>query len=258
MGCEPNLSIELCGLNERLDRIAEALEEMNRTFLQFGVTHPLDLTDGLVARYAFDDDATDAVGSSDLTEINSPTYDTGKLNNAIVLNGTNQSLSSSAIAPTSSFSIALWFKPATSSGHTFFDVYCGGNLNARTFQYFPPTGVLYFSIRRDNDVQTLTTATSLTLTNGVWYHLAATYQDGAEYALNLYLNGVHVGTEGTGSSGTALQTPTTDSYIGRNAFFDYSGQRLAGSIDEYLIYNKALTAEHVAALYNDGTPPDLS
>jgi hypothetical protein len=69
-----------------------------------------------------------------------------------------------------------------------------------------------------------------------WSHLAGTY-DGT--TLRLYVNGVQVASRAqTGS----IATTTDPLQIGGDSFF---GQYFQGTIDEFRIYNRALTATEI-------------
>jgi hypothetical protein len=82
---------------------------------------------------------------------------------------------------------------------------------------------------------------------GVWYHVAATY-DGNQSVL--YVNGV---AEGTATPGFALDYDTTPLYIGTSGTWaPYLGM-FGGIIDEVSIYNRALSPNEIAAIYNAGS-----
>lgn len=80
---------------------------------------------------------------------------------------------------------------------------------------------------------------------GVWYHIVATH-DGAN--IRLYVNGQ---LEGTGTATFPIDYGTTPLYLG-TAAVPFTGY-FSGVQDETSIYNRALTAQEVSAIYNAGS-----
>jgi hypothetical protein len=82
------------------------------------------------------------------------------------------------------------------------------------------------------------------ITTGVWYHVAYTYD---QSAMKLYCNGQPVATNVIGAH--AIATSTTALRISgadNQGYFD-------GLIDEPSVYNRALSANEIAAIYNAGS-----
>ena len=85
------------------------------------------------------------------------------------------------------------------------------------------------------------------LTIGEWNFVAVTYNpDVASGTMKLYKNGTQI----DNATGIAVQNESTTTYVGRYG----GGNNWIGSIDEVAIWNEALTAAEVLALYNNGTP----
>jgi hypothetical protein len=83
-----------------------------------------------------------------------------------------------------------------------------------------------------------------TLEVDVWYHVAATSSGGE---VTLYVDGAPY------STGTpTLETGTGAFYIGKIGGSPGAERRLDGAVDEVAVYDRALTAEEIAALYADG------
>ena len=82
---------------------------------------------------------------------------------------------------------------------------------------------------------------------GVWYHVAATY-DGNQS--KLYVNGV---LEVLATPGFALDYDTTPIFIGTSGTWAPYLSMFGGIIDEPSIYNRALAASEIAAIYNVGS-----
>ena len=91
---------------------------------------------------------------------------------------------------------------------------------------------------------------------GTWYHLTATY-DGSNSAsgIKLYVDGSVV-TLSDASVGSYLGMATGGSLlIGK---WSYNDSALDGIVDEVAIFDSELSASDVAAIYNSGSPADLT
>jgi hypothetical protein len=82
---------------------------------------------------------------------------------------------------------------------------------------------------------------------GVWYHIAASY-DGNQSTL--YINGV---AEASATAGFALDYDTTPLFIGTTGTWPPYLNMFGGLIDEASIYNRALSADEIAAIYDAGS-----
>jgi hypothetical protein len=83
-----------------------------------------------------------------------------------------------------------------------------------------------------------------TLTPETWYHIALTW-DGTNYAV--YTNGI----EDVNGSYTGLTTLNTIADIGNTGNTSSRNEAFNGIIDEVRVYNRALSANEVQALFND-------
>jgi hypothetical protein len=85
------------------------------------------------------------------------------------------------------------------------------------------------------------------LAEGVWYYVAVTFDPGVEAGkMVLYKDGVQVNQ----ASGVPTPPPSTTTYIGR--FWSTNAYNFNGSIDNVMIFNRALTGEEISLLYNNG------
>jgi len=82
---------------------------------------------------------------------------------------------------------------------------------------------------------------------GIWYHLTGTYDSGTGYVL-LYVNGV---LEGSAYAGFPLDYDTRPLFIGTTGE-GWDG-RVQGTVDEVSIYNRALSSNEIASIYNAGS-----
>jgi len=102
-----------------------------------------------------------------------------------------------------------------------------------------------------NSSSTITERCSSTmLTTGSWYHVAGVY-DASAHTLKLYLNGAdNSGTLSGGPVTGSIKNSTANALIGARSGGSTEG--FNGTLDEVRIYNRALTAAEISALYNSG------
>jgi hypothetical protein len=82
---------------------------------------------------------------------------------------------------------------------------------------------------------------------GAWYHFAGVY-DGTR--VRIYVNGVEE--SNAPFTGTLLQTTGQPLCIGR---FGTVGEAVNGSIDDFRVYNRALSATEIQSFYDNAAPP---
>ncbi len=216
---------------------------------------------GLVGHWTFDGaklttaTATDSSGNGFDAELstNRPTKGIGKIGQALVFNGTNNQVNVpyyDALAPTSAVSFGAWFKTTDFSSlqrivtKAFFGGY-GLELN-------PTLSAIVASVNVTgaNNGASTTTYPFSSLSTNKWYHAFATY-DGT--TLKLYINGVLVSSRVVGGS----IAYTYNNYLciaasTNSNLCNGGGNRFAGSLDDVRVYNRALSASEVQALYKQG------
>ncbi|MCX6747089.1 MAG: LamG domain-containing protein, partial [Candidatus Pacearchaeota archaeon] len=90
---------------------------------------------------------------------------------------------------------------------------------------------------------------SAVFTSSTWHHTVFTYTFGTSSSAKWYVDGVNV--SGSWTSGTGNDAPTISNeslILGR-----YPGEQFNGSIDEVMIFSRALSPEEINASYNAGT-----
>lgn len=203
---------------------------------------------GLVSWYAADGNALDPRSRNDGTLQNGAAFGAGKNGQAFNLDGVDDyvEIADSPSLRPAQFTLEFWVKPSVGSiNHTILtkeptelSPQIGYGLRQRSNNKF------LFIVGREGFGLPLSIESTTTLTPGIWYHLAATF-DGSQS--KLYVNGV---SEGTGS-GTATIDSTFPLMVGRlNSNLDGSFQ---GQIDEFSFYSRALSASEIAAIYNAGS-----
>jgi hypothetical protein len=228
------------------------------------------LTNGLVAYYPFNGNANDASGNAAnpmVTDVAQTTDRFGGLGQAAEFNGASSFLTLPAqrlnLAGSSQASISMWVKlEGTNVEYDLFATY------PDVFYIPPPSplgiiwattpgGIMSVSTASDSDRNFSTTA----LSPHVWYHLVLVY-DGQAAA---YSNKVQMYFDGDRDSVLQSRPEVIPSTIPLNAdgawigarSFKASGSFIAytdGVIDDVRIYNRALSAAEVQALYDQEKP----
>lgn len=207
--------------------------------------------------------APDSVGSDDGTLINTPTWTTGKLNNALDFDQASNEYVTTPLTVddlTSSWTYTAWFK--TSKDYTGTYGFLFGALDDQT----PPSTSdpfiqVGFYTGRGTTENRLTAAwrgdgsgnwegkeTSVDANDGAWRHIAIVF-DGSD--LTLYMNGTEqtdtIGTTAVGNLDGDEPIPIC-SYNERGSYyFHYDGM-----IDDVRFYDVELNATEISQIYNSG------
>ena len=137
--------------------------------------------------------------------------------------------------------MACWYRPTASTGSNVV-VSVGRSTGSARYQLFQAGGTITAQ-RIDNANATLSSALSTTISNGVWYHFAATFGASGD-AITVWVNGV-AGTPAT-NSGSAI---TFDRMlIGTRLSGGTPGAYANGDIAEVGVWNAALNADEIASL----------
>ncbi len=213
---------------------------------------------GNVLYWSFDSSADSAGVAQDQSGNNgngaisgSPAQVTGKLNQALVFNGVNTSVtmnafSDEATAFYNSITLAAWINTTnTSRVEAIVSKYSAGGSGAGYIFRTDQNGFLEM-IFGGSDVTTATvTAIDTTKINdGNWHHVAAVVNIGQN--VQFYVDGnlsstAPIKTIGNGDSWSNL-------VVGVNPWTD-AGNYFTGDIDEVRVYNRALSAAEVATVY---------
>lgn len=196
------------------------------------------------------EDVNATVGGFTLTNNNTVTFTTGKVNLAGNFNGSNQSLTNSTYTLVDgALSVSSWIKADTLPSL--------GNYMSIVAKYQTAATTGGIDLRLINDgtqkVELLVAKTtggtasySVTLNTSVWYHLVGVYSG---TTVKLYLNGSEVAS--TSYSG-GISTTTRNLCIGCIDFTSGNTRFFDGQIDEVGIWDRALTTDEISALYNSG------
>jgi len=212
-----------------------------------GNAYPLTDTPSLyggVAYYKLEDVA-DSIDGNTATNVGTATFTSGKIGNALTLNGSSQALTLNAalLNAYATCSISAWFKLGATGAYQRIVSKTDDTTYNQMIRV--TNGNKLAGHITTSSESTITGGT--TLSSGVWYFATLVY-DGAN--INLYLNGSTDATQvaKTGSLKTATETVS----IGRDnqgATTEY----FSGQLDEVCIWNRALSSTEVTALYNSGS-----
>ncbi len=163
------------------------------------------------------------------------THTNAQTNNAINLTGTNYVDAGSTISATSIKTMECWVK---FNNFTATQEIISRSTNSVGIELLVYNNTLaFFCMQSPSNVSNVTYPTS-SLTAGVWYHIAATW-NGTKESMSIYVNGVKVSGAPTNTgdiNSTGITNPTGSLRIGQ--WSDASlGRNLNGTVDEVRIWS---------------------
>ncbi len=215
--------------------------------------------DNMVAWYPGDDNANDITPfQNDGTLHGGATFAPGEVKDAFSLNGSTAYVSAPN-APqinfgTGNFSIDAWIKtsnPNNVADQTFVD---------KRIENTPPVSFVGYAFFLFNgnlsfQMQDIAFFSATNVADGLFHHVAATIVRNSKTGLNLYVDGLPAaGSPFDTTTVSGSLDNTADLLIGKNlpntvgnpGFFD-------GLIDELELFNRALSADEVASIFNAGS-----
>jgi alpha-L-arabinofuranosidase len=219
------------------------------------INNMVSATTNPIVWYKFDEtsgtSAADSSGNGKTaTLVNGPTWVAGKLSNAVNMDGTNDyvSMPSGIVSTLNDFSIATWVKLDTiSTWSRIFDLGTGTTVN----MFLTPrsgSSAIRFAITTNGGSSEQQINGTAALPTGAWKHVAVTLSGSLGI---LYVDGVEVGRNGSMTLKPSSLGSTNLNYIGKS---QYADPYLDGQVDDFRIYDRALSSSEVLALYGGPTP----
>jgi hypothetical protein len=213
------------------------------------ITGNNDITGGELAALWLDGNTADQSGNGNNgTAVGNPVYAAGKkgkAGHAINLNGTSQYVTIGTAGGFANFtggpySFSMWINSPTLMNSVLFSSGSGLNINGY-FANAGLSGINFYSSQPGTHKQTAVTAA---LTINTWYFIAFVCNG---TTMSIYLNGVVQSTTGSyappaSSTGTGFQLGSYDS----GTYF------WPGSIDDFRVYNRALSSAEVLTMFTNG------
>jgi hypothetical protein len=173
-----------------------------------------------------------------------PQWVAGMESNAVAFSGSGTdyiqaSGDGSFLGLTNQLTTSLWVSNAVGATGTLLSKFDANTLTG-SFSLSLSNGYAQFELFLGGDPVTLVASTAIP--DGGWHHLAATY-DGT--AMKLYLDG---GSNAVAGIAGTVDVVEADVLLGRDA----RGAPFAGALDDARVYNRALSAAEVQALWDDG------
>ena len=242
-----NNNIRYSAANDSLDTsdITDFIsQDVGYSFGLFGKKTEATPDDDTVLLYHFNEGTGTKVGDDSAQEnngaITGATFTTGKYNKALFFNGVDDyvTVSGDLDFPSSSFSICAWVKSIDNSGERAIV-----SRGYKTYELKQRSGYWKF---RSTLVNTASNAiVGGPVETGVWTHLCAVY-DKDNSMVYLYENGVEVNS----SSSASYTSESGNTAVGARKAGSYQGMYFNGTIDEVLIYKRALTSSEVKEIYS--------
>jgi hypothetical protein len=204
----------------------------------------------LVTWYKFDQNSGTAVADSsgdfNLGTMNGgAAWTTGKAGNAADLNGTNGyiALPAGSVSVADTITLAAWVNLDSVKNWTrIFDFGSGITNNMFLTPKNGANGKLRFAIKNNGSSEQIIDGQSVLPTGG-WHHVAVTLNGSVG---TLYVDGAQVGSNTSMTIKPSDLGATTQNWIGRSQYA--ADPYLDGRVDDFRIYNQALSAGEIAAL----------
>lgn len=210
-------------------------------------------TEGLEAYWSLDDesgDFIDATGNGfDLTRNNGVTTTTGKVGGGAEFeSASSQYLEGSAsntLSASTGLSVGGWFRNNTDIGQVVFMSKWATSGDNGEWLIYGSSNTFHFALSTDGTYNATYDIFDDTFDDGSWHFVVGTWNGST---MTLYVDGVSIDTQ---AIGTVKNDGTAPIQMGYDPFG--SGVEADATMDELFVYNRALTAGEVTAMYNGGS-----
>lgn len=209
---------------------------------------PLFNPNGLVGYWKFDEGSgatvADSSGNGNTgTLVNSPSWTTGKVGGALQFNGStnyvNAGNASNLDVAGGDFTAGVWINTQTTAKKFFLqkaDLNDGWNLGINM------NADIFLELRDSSSASGTTASFPTAIATNTWYYVAVV-KSGTN--ITVYKNGISLGTQAAYQN---LSNAAVNFQIGRLDW--WTPGYFIGSIDDVRLYNRALSAAEIMALYN--------
>jgi hypothetical protein len=178
---------------------------------------------------------------------------------ALTLNGSSSTngayvtvpASLNALGATTAITIACWINVTTDRAwgrvFDFNNTSSTGYMFLTTYQNQKTPNSVRFAISAAGTSGEEQISSTGRLTTAAWHHVAVVLDAGATYTGTLYVDGVAAGTNAAMTLRPSSLGNTSNNWIGRSAYT--ADPYFAGLIDDFRVYNRALSAAEITALY---------
>lgn len=210
---------------------------------------------GLTTHFKLDESLTGILGdvrddadSNPGTSEGNPVVNPAKMNRGVYFDGVDDYIKDSGLnKPVTALSISFWVRFDDMNISTRFAGDWHQAVNADRWLFLlSPGGTTAFYIANSNETQTATIIWGSSLYT--WYHLVATY-DGT--ATKVYVNNSLVETQYSCSGN--LNYSTYPVQLGVQKYTGQSGSFFKGAIDDFRIYDRALSPSEITQIYQAST-----
>ena len=191
--------------------------------------------------------AADSSGHGNLGTLNGGfTWAAGKMSNAVSLGGASgyAALPNGAVSALNDFTISAWVNlNANNTWNRLFDFGTGTS----AYMFLSPkggSGVVRYAITTAGGGGEQQINGTAALPTGSWQHVAVTLSGNTG---TLYVNGQQVGQHTNMTLKPSSLGNTTQNYVGKS---QYNDPYLGGTVDDFRIYPRGLSAAEVLALFN--------
>ncbi len=229
---------------------------------------------GLVSWWRAEDNTLDTEGTNDATPQGNLTYAPGEVHQAFQFDGFNAFLISPASATLNvgtgaGFTVECWINPTSATKNMPLWEWNSGAQTIGTHFWISEggsgipggPGSLYANLIDSSGISHPFASVTNLIRSNSFQHVALTY-DQASGVASLYYNGTNVASQNLGSFTPQTTFPV---YIGRRPYYN-SAEIFSGLMDEVSLYNRALSAAEIQAIFNADisgkcfvpTPPSIT
>ena len=217
----------------------------------FIVPQPAPLPAGLISWWRAEGNALDSIGTNHGVLTNGVTFSSGQVGQTFAFDGADdyvQVLDSLSLRP-ASITIEAWVKFFATNGiRIVLGKPLGTNTTFDSYGLALQDGAVIAAIC-DNSGFGPFLSSAPNITPGQWYHLAYTFDDPSRLQA-LYVNGAQVA---SGSAGRSMAYDNHAVLLGADLENGVLSFFHNGQIDEASIYNRALTGDEIATIFNAGS-----